>query len=61
MRGKNNIICDLSSCVIQKFNGYEILKHQLKDQEKPFQEPVDIIYEPVIICTEPTGLIAQKK
>ena len=47
VRGKNNIICDLSSCVIQRFNGYEILKHQLKDQEEQFQEPVDIIYEPV--------------
>ena len=47
MSGKNNIICDLSSCVIQKFNRYEILKHQLKDQEKQFHEPVDIIYEPV--------------
>ena len=34
VRGKNNIIRDLSSCVIQKFNGYEIVKHQLKDQEK---------------------------
>ena len=55
VRGKNNIICDLSSCVIQRFNGYEILKHQLKDQEEQFQEPVDIIYEPVndnssIVC-----------
>ena len=55
VRGKNNIIRDLSSCVIQKFNGYEILKHQLKDQEKQFHEPVDIIYKPVddnssIVC-----------
>ena len=38
-----------------KFNGYEILKHQLKDQEKQFHEPVDIIYKPVndnssIVC-----------
>ena len=45
MRGKNNTIRGLSSSVIQKFNGYEILKHQLKDQEKQFHEPVDIIYE----------------
>ena len=42
--GKNNIICHLSLCVIQKFNGYEILKHQLKDQENQFHEPVGIIY-----------------
>ena len=37
----------MSACVIQKFNGYEILKQQLKRHEKHFQEPIDIIYEPV--------------
>lgn len=46
--GKNIIAQDLSSCVIQKYNGYEILNHQLKCQEKQFYEPFDIIYEPVI-------------
>ena len=34
--GKNNVTQNLSSCVIQKFNGHEILKHQLKRQERQF-------------------------
>ena len=38
---------DLSVCVVQKFNGYEILKTQLIGKEKRNHEPVDIIYEPV--------------
>ena len=45
MQGKNNMTGDLSSCVIQKINGYEILKTQLKNEEKRCHEPVDIIYE----------------
>lgn len=45
MQDKNNIIRCLSSCVIQKFSGYEILKTQLKNEEKRCHEPVDIIYE----------------
>ena len=44
-QGKNNMIRDLSSCVIQKINGYEILNTQLKNEEKLCHEPVDIIYE----------------
>ena len=36
-----------SDCVIQKFNGYEILKTQLKNEDKNCHEPIDIIYEPV--------------
>ena len=33
--------------VIQKINGYEILKTQFKNEEKHFLEPIDVIYEPV--------------
>ena len=47
MHGKNRNICDLSSCVVQKFNGYDILKSELKNEEKQFHEPIDIFYEPV--------------
>ena len=46
--GKINITRDLPSCVIQKFNEYEVLKPQLKCQEKQFHKPIDIIFEPVI-------------
>ena len=38
---------DLSSCVFQKFGGYEILKHQLIDQEKQLKKPIDKMYESV--------------
>ena len=38
---------DLSACIVQKFNGYEILKIQLKGIEKRNHELIDIIYEPV--------------
>ena len=30
IKGKNNVQRDLSACVVQKFNGYEILKIQLR-------------------------------
>ena len=46
-QGKNNVIRDLSSCIVQKFNKYEIFKTQLKTEEKCCHEPIDIIYEPV--------------
>ena len=38
----------MQACVIQKFNGYEILKQQLQGHEKHSHKPIDIIYEPVI-------------
>ena len=47
IQGKNNVQCDLLACVVQKFNGYEILKIQLKVIEKQNHEPIDIIYEQV--------------
>ena len=47
MHGKNRNIRDLSSCVVQKFNGYDILRSELKNEEKQFHELIDIFYEPV--------------
>ena len=47
IHGKNDVVRDLSSCVIEKFNGYEISQHQLKREQKCFLEPIDIIYESV--------------
>ena len=46
-QGKNNMISDLSSCVVQRFNGYEIIKARLKSEEKRCHKPIDIIDEPV--------------
>ena len=47
VHGKNKNLRDFSSCVFQKFNGYDILKSELKNEEKQFHELIDIIYEPV--------------
>ena len=47
VHSKNKNLCDFSSCVFQKFNGYDILKSELKNEEKQFHELIDIIYEPV--------------
>ena len=45
--GKNNVVRDFPSCLIQKFNRYEISRHQLKRQQKCFLELIDIVYKPV--------------
>ena len=47
VHGKNNVVRDLSSCVIKKVNGNEISQDQLKREQKCFLELIDIIYEPV--------------
>ena len=53
--GKNRVQQDLSTCITQKFNGYQICSQKLKCKQKCLLEPVDIIFEPVrenkdIIC-----------
>ena len=35
---------DLSSCVIKTFNGYNILKAEIKDEEKKVHQPIDTVY-----------------
>ena len=39
---------ELSSCVIQKFNGYELLRNNLISSEKKDFIPIDIVYEPTL-------------
>lgn len=48
VHGKNKVISGLSSCVIQKFSGYEIMENSLQHKEKRFLQLVTIAYEPVI-------------
>ena len=36
VHGKNKVISGLSSCVIQKFSGYEIMENFLQHKEKRF-------------------------
>ena len=38
---------DLSRSIIEKFNGYEITKHELARKEKVEFFPTDIVYEPI--------------
>ena len=38
---------DLSSSIIEKFNGYEIIKHELACKEKVELTPIEIVYEPI--------------
>ena len=56
--GKIKIVRDLSACVIQKFNGYEISNVKFKCEQKKLFYPV---YEPItkrksIICYYPDDL-----
>ena len=48
VHGKNKVIHGLSSCIVQKFNGYELMIKSLQHKEKKHFEQVDIVYEPVI-------------
>ena len=45
--GENKITRHLSSSVIEKFNGYKIIKRGLRNKEKEDFCPIDIAYEPV--------------
>ena len=48
MKEKNKMKRELSSCAIQKFNGYELLRNNLNSFEKKDSIPIDIIYEPTL-------------
>ena len=47
VKRKNKVTRDLPSSIIQKFNGYEITKHELARKEKIEFTPINIIYEPI--------------
>ena len=48
LKEKNKVKRELSSCVIQKFNGYELLRNNLNVHEKRDFIPIDILYEPTL-------------
>ena len=49
LKEKNKMKRELSSCVIQKSNGYELLRNNLNSSEKKKDFiPIDIIYEPTL-------------
>ena len=46
VEGQNELTKNLSSCIIEKFNGHEIIKNNLSHQEKINFRPIEIVYEP---------------
>ena len=44
---KKNIIRDLSSCIIEKFNGFNIVRIEFERKLRQKMSPIDIIYKPV--------------
>ena len=44
---KQNVIRDLSSCIIEKFNGFNIVRLELDKELRREMSPVDILYKPV--------------
>ena len=44
---------ELSACVIQKFNGYDLLRTNLKYSEKKNLLPINIVYEPTLNTEKP--------
>ena len=43
---KQNQLKQLASCIIQKYNGYQVIKNSFSKRERQEFEPVDIIYIP---------------
>ena len=46
LKSKNEMRAELSACIIQKFNGCDLLRANLKYSEKKNLSPIDIVYEP---------------
>ena len=46
VQGKNKVRRNLSSCVLEKFNGYETIRNDLARKERVKYRAIDIVYEP---------------
>ena len=53
LKTKNEMRAELSACVIQKFNGYDLLRPNLNYSEKKDLLPTDIVYEPTLNTEKP--------
>ena len=53
LKTKNEMKAELSSCVIQKFNGYDFLRSELRHHEQKNLLPLDIVYEPTQDTSKP--------
>ena len=50
---KNEMKRELSACIIQKFNGYDLLRNKLQYFEKGDLVPIDIVYKPTLDIEKP--------
>ena len=48
LKEKNQMKRELSACIIQKFNGYELLRNHLNSTERKNFIPIDIVFEPTL-------------
>ena len=46
VQGKNKVTRNLSSCVVENFNGYEMIKRDLAHKGNIELTPINIVYEP---------------
>ena len=53
LKSKNEMKAELSSCVIQKFSGYDLLRAELALEERKNLVSIDIVYEPTQDKTKP--------
>ena len=53
LKTKNEMKAELSACVIQKFNGYDLLRVELNRNEKKNLIPIDFVYEPTLDKNKP--------
>ena len=53
LKSKNEMRAELSACVIQKFNGYDLLRTEMNRNEKKNLVPLDIVYEPTLDKSKP--------
>ena len=53
LKSKNEMKTELSACVIQKFNGYDLLRNTLQRSQKIDLVPIDIVYEPSLDVSKP--------
>ena len=53
VQGKNEVIRNLSSSVLEKFNGYEMIRNNLRSEERAELIPINVVYEPIYDETVP--------
>ena len=47
VQGEIEVIRNISSSVLEKFNGYEMIRNNLRSEERAELTPVNVVYEPI--------------